>query len=174
MTILSKRPWEESVRKLSLFITIKICSASDIFCCCTLNWYLLVVEMNLGHAHETRFWYLLGVFSKFSDEHPVTSIVETPHPPSPPPPTPASNVTHIWLAFSLGCTNAQFQDVLNKVVLHEKIATTIFRATMMEQCCNNSKQCCNNAANALLRSKSFVANLSMWHRLKAAKSCWCL
>ena len=25
--------------------------------------------MNLGHAHKTRFWYLLGVFSKFSDEH---------------------------------------------------------------------------------------------------------
>ena len=23
--------------------------------------------MNLGNAHETRFWYLLGVFSKFSD-----------------------------------------------------------------------------------------------------------
>ena len=32
-----------------------------------LNWYLLGVEMNLGHAHKTRFWYLLGVFS---DEHP--------------------------------------------------------------------------------------------------------
>ena len=26
--------------------------------------------MNLGHAHKTSFWYLLGVFSKFSDEHP--------------------------------------------------------------------------------------------------------
>ena len=25
--------------------------------------------MNLGHAHKTRFWYPLGVFSKFSDEH---------------------------------------------------------------------------------------------------------
>ena len=35
-----------------------------------LNWYLLGVEMNLVHAHKTRFWYLLGVFSKFSDEHP--------------------------------------------------------------------------------------------------------
>ena len=32
-----------------------------------LNWYLLGVEMNLGHAHKTRFWYLLGVFS---GEHP--------------------------------------------------------------------------------------------------------
>ena len=32
-----------------------------------LNWCLLGVEMNLGHAHKTRFWYLLGVFS---DEHP--------------------------------------------------------------------------------------------------------
>ena len=27
--------------------------------------------MNLGHAHKTRFWYFLGVFSKFSDEHPL-------------------------------------------------------------------------------------------------------
>ena len=26
--------------------------------------------MNLGHAHKTRFWYLLGVFSKFSAEQP--------------------------------------------------------------------------------------------------------
>ena len=26
--------------------------------------------MNLGHAHKTRFWYLLGVLSKISDEHP--------------------------------------------------------------------------------------------------------
>ena len=26
--------------------------------------------MNLGHTHKTRFGYLLGVFSKFSDDHP--------------------------------------------------------------------------------------------------------
>ena len=26
--------------------------------------------MNLGHAHKTRFWCLLGVLSKFSDERP--------------------------------------------------------------------------------------------------------
>ena len=25
--------------------------------------------MNFGHAHKTRFWYLLEVFSKFSEEH---------------------------------------------------------------------------------------------------------
>ena len=43
-----------------------------------LNWYLLGVEMNFGHAHKTRFWYLLGVFSKISDETPVTSIGEYP------------------------------------------------------------------------------------------------
>ena len=24
--------------------------------------------MNLGQAHKTKFWYLLGVFSKFSDD----------------------------------------------------------------------------------------------------------
>ena len=40
-----------------------------------LNWYLwygacLGLEMNLEHAHKTRFWYLLGVFLKYSDEHP--------------------------------------------------------------------------------------------------------
>ena len=34
-----------------------------------LNWYLLGVEINLRHAHITRFWCLLGVSSKFSDEH---------------------------------------------------------------------------------------------------------
>ena len=27
-------------------------------------------EMNLGHFHKTRFWSLLGVLWKFSDEHP--------------------------------------------------------------------------------------------------------
>ena len=26
--------------------------------------------MNLGQAHKTGFWYLLVMFSKFSDEHP--------------------------------------------------------------------------------------------------------
>ena len=26
-----------------------------------LNWYLLVVEMNKGNAHKTRFWYLFLV-----------------------------------------------------------------------------------------------------------------
>ena len=35
-----------------------------------LNCYLLGLEMNLGHAHKTRFWNLFGVFSKFSDHHP--------------------------------------------------------------------------------------------------------
>ena len=24
----------------------------------------------MGYAYKTRFWYLVGVFSKFSDEHP--------------------------------------------------------------------------------------------------------
>lgn len=28
------------------------------------------MEINLGHAHKIRFWYLLGVSSKFPDEHP--------------------------------------------------------------------------------------------------------
>ena len=28
------------------------------------------MEINLAHSHKIRFWYLLGVFSKFPDEHP--------------------------------------------------------------------------------------------------------
>ena len=48
-----------------------------------LNWFLFIgVEMNLGHAHETRFWYLLGVFSKFSDEHPLDFCRGVPLPPT--------------------------------------------------------------------------------------------
>ena len=35
-----------------------------------LNWYLLGLEMNLEHVNKTRFWYLLRMCSKFSDEHP--------------------------------------------------------------------------------------------------------
>ena len=42
-----------------------------------LNWYLLGMEMNLGHTHKTRFWYPLGLFSKFSDEHPRHFIGST-------------------------------------------------------------------------------------------------
>ena len=39
--------------------------------------------MNLGHAHKTRFWYLLGVLSKFCDERPRLFYrgVPSPHPP---------------------------------------------------------------------------------------------
>ena len=52
-----------------MFSTIKIRSASYEMLL-LFNWYLLGVEMNLGHAHKTRFLYLLGLLSKFSDEHP--------------------------------------------------------------------------------------------------------
>ena len=41
-------------------------TASYKICC----WWILGVEMNLEHAHKTRFWYLLGVMSKFSNENP--------------------------------------------------------------------------------------------------------
>ena len=34
--------------------------------------------MNLGPAQKTRFWYLLRVFKKFFDEHPVTFTGEYP------------------------------------------------------------------------------------------------
>ena len=47
----------------------------------SLNWCLLGVEMDLGHAHKKRFWYLLGVLSKFSDEHPRHFYRGVPPPP---------------------------------------------------------------------------------------------
>ena len=62
-----------------IFITIKICSVSYI----VWNWYLLKVEMNLGHAHKTRFWYLLGVFSKIYDKQPRHFYRGLHHPPPP-------------------------------------------------------------------------------------------
>ena len=47
--------------------------------------------MNLGHALKTRFWYgLLGMFSKFSDEHPRHCYRGVP--PPPPPAKGAANV----------------------------------------------------------------------------------
>ena len=52
-----------------------------------------------------------------------------------------------------------------------RFATTIFRATMMEQCCNkNSKQCPNNAANALLRSKSSLRIVPCYIALKLSNA----
>ena len=47
------------------------------------DWYRLFVVVELvppkgenefAHAHKTRFWYLLEVFSKFSDEHPPSLL----------------------------------------------------------------------------------------------------
>ena len=67
MTILSKKFLRRSVRKLSLLLLRFQCQLYNLL---LLNWQLLGVEMKLGQAHKTRFWYRLGVFSKFSDEHP--------------------------------------------------------------------------------------------------------
>ena len=39
--------------------------------------------MNLGHAHKTRFWYLLGVLSKFCDERLRVFYRGVPSPPTP-------------------------------------------------------------------------------------------
>ena len=58
--------------------------------------------MKLGQAHKTRFWYRLGVFSKFSDEHPrhlyrgVPPGVKPPPPPSSQPPPRFSKGTPFW------------------------------------------------------------------------------
>ena len=45
----------------------------------------------MRHAHKTRFWYILRVFLKMSDKHPVTFIGE--YPLSPPPPVHSSGFT---------------------------------------------------------------------------------
>ena len=43
------------------------------------NWYLLRVKVNSKpHPHKMRFWYLLGVFSKSSDEPLITFKGEYP------------------------------------------------------------------------------------------------
>ena len=59
---------------------MKSCSASyyNLF---SLNWYLLEVKMNLGHAHKTRFLYLLELLAKFSDEYPRHFYRGVPPPP---------------------------------------------------------------------------------------------
>ena len=44
----------------------------------------------MGQAHKTRFWYRLGVFSKFSDEHPRHLYRGVPPGVKPPPPAPSS------------------------------------------------------------------------------------
>ena len=60
-----------------MFSTIKIRSSSYKICCCWIE-TLFGVEMNVGHAQNTKFWCLLGVLSKFSYEHPVPFIGEYP------------------------------------------------------------------------------------------------
>ena len=40
-----------------IFITFYYCQC-QIYNFLLLNWYLLGVQMNLGHAHKTRYWYL--------------------------------------------------------------------------------------------------------------------
>ena len=64
-----------------IFVNIEICSA-----CYTilllLNRYLLGVEMKLGHACRTRFWYLLGVYLWLTHNASVNSTGT--HPPPPP------------------------------------------------------------------------------------------
>ena len=57
---------------------IYLCHGYNFF---VVDWYLLRVEMNLGHPHKTRFWYLLGVFSKFSDKHTRHLCRRVPPPP---------------------------------------------------------------------------------------------
>ena len=46
-----------------------------------LFWYLLAVKLTLGHAHKTRYLYLLGVTLKKSDEHPCHFYMGVPSPP---------------------------------------------------------------------------------------------
>ena len=58
MTIFSKSPLEENCSKV-IFFTIEICRiAAPVIYFVVVELVPLRVEMNLGHAHKTRFWYL--------------------------------------------------------------------------------------------------------------------
>ena len=64
---------KSSRRKCSkvIFIIIKICRTSYMICCYWIGTSLIGVEMNLGHAHKTRFWYLFrGVLAIFRQAAP--------------------------------------------------------------------------------------------------------
>ena len=69
-----------------IFIAVKICSANYIFCRC---WIGTSLGWKQIWAHKTKFWYLLGVFSKFSDGHPRHFHRGVPLSLSPPPPSPS-------------------------------------------------------------------------------------
>ena len=66
MTILSKSAWEETVRKLCFRL---LQFAVPVIKFVVIELVPLRGGMNLGHAHKTRFRYLLDVLSKFSDKH---------------------------------------------------------------------------------------------------------
>ena len=55
--------------------------------------------MKLGQAHKTRFWYRLGVFSKFSDEHPHHLYRGVPPGVKAPPPPPITTATRIFQGY---------------------------------------------------------------------------
>ena len=84
----------------SYLITIEICRASYSNLLLS-NWHLLGVEMNLGHAHKTRFWYLLGVPSRnFIGEYP--------------PGNKAQNLTMfwcVWFTICSGTPNVNFREM---------------------------------------------------------------
>ena len=70
--------------------------------------------MNLGHAHKRRFWYLLGVLTKFSDEHSVTFIREYP---------PGRTQAPQHFNINNFCANSGFNNCtrLYQVLLREKV-----------------------------------------------------
>ena len=47
---------------LSKVLEMKVFEILSLNLQCQLICYLLGVEMNLGYAHKTRFWYFLRVF----------------------------------------------------------------------------------------------------------------
>ena len=83
MTILSKKFLRRSVRKLSLLLLRFQCQLYNLL---LLKWQLLGVEMKLGQAHKTRFWYRSRCSRNFPTSTPITFIGEYPRGSKPPPP----------------------------------------------------------------------------------------
>ena len=45
--------------------------------CLRIGTSYIFLKMTLSHTHKTRFWYILGISFKISDDHSVTFIPPT-------------------------------------------------------------------------------------------------
>ena len=78
----------------------------------------------MGQAHKTRFWYRLGVFSKFSDEHPRHLYRGVPPGVNPPPPPFITTATQIFQGYpfleSVTAKSVFFFSLLDKNLHYSK------------------------------------------------------